>query len=135
MDQRVDYADILTRVIHEEGKLQPSFQPRLKIVSVCDQGTGQFLLIAVGWDGRRRVDNILFLKSDQRVARSLVPAAINPSRPITQIGQSLFGFAMIRGGQWFEFGRAFFCGDWFWFSRDPPLPRRLRMGAGFENDH
>ena len=60
MDQRVDYADILTRVIHEEGKLQPSFQPRLKIVSVCDQGTGQFLLIAVGWDGRRRVDNILF---------------------------------------------------------------------------
>ncbi|MCI0388816.1 MAG: XisI protein [Acidobacteria bacterium] len=60
MDQTMNYADILSRVIHEEGKLQPSFQPRLKIVSVCDQETRQFLLIAVGWEGRRRADNILF---------------------------------------------------------------------------
>lgn len=60
MDQTVNYADILTRVIHEEGKLQPSFQPRLKIVSACDRETGQFLLILVGWDKEHWRHHILF---------------------------------------------------------------------------
>ena len=60
MDQTVNYADILTQIIHEEGKLQPSFQPRLKIVSSCDRETGQFLLIMVGWDKDRRQHSILF---------------------------------------------------------------------------
>jgi XisI protein len=56
----VNYADILTQVIHEEGKLQPSFQPRLKIVSSCDRETGQFLLIMVGWDKEHWRHSILF---------------------------------------------------------------------------
>lgn len=60
MDQTVNYADILTQVIHEESKLQPSFQPRLKIVSSCDKETGQFLLIIIGWDKDAWVYNILF---------------------------------------------------------------------------
>lgn len=60
MDQTMNYADILTQVIHEEGKLQPSFQPRLKIVSACDRETGQFLLIIIGWDKDAWVHNILF---------------------------------------------------------------------------
>jgi hypothetical protein len=60
MDQTVSYADILTQVIHEEGKLQPSFQPRLKIVSSCDRETGQFLLIMVGWDKEHWRHSILF---------------------------------------------------------------------------
>jgi XisI protein len=60
MDQTVNYADILTRIIHEEGKLQPSFQPRLKIVSSCDRETGQFLLIMVGWDKEHWRHSILF---------------------------------------------------------------------------
>jgi hypothetical protein len=60
MDQTMNYADILTRVIHEEGKYQPSFQPKLKVVSACDQETGQFLLIWVGWDKERWVHSILF---------------------------------------------------------------------------
>jgi hypothetical protein len=60
MDQTVNYADTLTRVIHEEGKYQPSFQPKLKIVSACDQDTGQFLLLVIGWDKEHWVHNILF---------------------------------------------------------------------------
>ena len=60
MDQPMNYADILTRVIHEEGKLQPSFQPRLKIISSCDRETRQFLLIIIGWDKDDWVHNILF---------------------------------------------------------------------------
>ena len=60
MDQTMSYADILTQVIHEEGKLQPSFQPRLKIVSSCDRETGQFLLIMVGWDKEHWRHSILF---------------------------------------------------------------------------
>ena len=61
MDQTVSYADILNQVMREEAKLQPSVQPRLKIVSCCDRETGQFLLIVIGWDNRsHRVHNILF---------------------------------------------------------------------------
>ncbi|HEX5080564.1 MAG TPA: element excision factor XisI family protein [Blastocatellia bacterium] len=56
----MNYADILTRVIHEEGKYQPSFQPKLKVVSACDRETGQFLLIWVGCDKERWVHSILF---------------------------------------------------------------------------
>lgn len=60
MDQTERYADILTRVIHEEGKLQFSFQPELKTVSACDRETGQFLLIVVGWDKKHWQHSILF---------------------------------------------------------------------------
>ena len=56
----MNYADIPTRVIHEEGKLQPSFQPGLKIVSSRDRETGQFLLILIGWDKGHWHHNILF---------------------------------------------------------------------------
>lgn len=61
MDQTVSYADVVTQVMREEAKLQPSVQPRLKVVSSCDSETGQFLLIVIGWDNRKhRVHNILF---------------------------------------------------------------------------
>ena len=60
MDQTLNYADILTQVIHEEGKLQPSFQPELKIVSSCDRETGQFLLIVIGWNKEQWRHHILF---------------------------------------------------------------------------
>ncbi|HEX4947406.1 MAG TPA: element excision factor XisI family protein, partial [Blastocatellia bacterium] len=60
MDQTVNYADILTQVLYEESKFQPSFHPRLKIVSSCDRETGQFLLIMVGWDKEHWRPSILF---------------------------------------------------------------------------
>ena len=59
MDKTLNYADILTKVLRAEEQFQPSFVP-VKIVPVCDSVSGQFLLMAVGWEGRRRVDNLLF---------------------------------------------------------------------------
>lgn len=59
MDKRMSYAEILTKVMRDEERFQPSFVP-VKIVPVCDPASGQFLLVAVGWEGRRRVDSIIF---------------------------------------------------------------------------
>jgi len=59
MDTTMSYADILTKVMRDEERFQPSFVP-VKIAPVCDPTSGQFLLVAVGWEGRRRVDSILF---------------------------------------------------------------------------
>ena len=60
MDQAVNYADILEQVIREEGKLQPSFQPGLKIIPSCDRESGQYMLILTGWDKDGRHHSILF---------------------------------------------------------------------------
>ena len=59
MGTTMSYADILTKVMRDEEQFQPSFVP-VKIAPVCDPASGQFLLVAVGWEGRRRVDSILF---------------------------------------------------------------------------
>lgn len=54
MDQTTKYADILTQVIRAQSQLQFRTIPRLKQVSSCDPETGQFLLIMIGWDNRKR---------------------------------------------------------------------------------
>jgi len=59
MDQTMSYANILTQVLREESKVQPKHGPA-KLVSVCDPATGQFLLVAVGWENKERVDCIIF---------------------------------------------------------------------------
>ena len=59
MGSKMNYADILTRVLREEEQFQPSFVP-VKIAAVCDQFSGQFMLVAFGWEGQRHVGNILF---------------------------------------------------------------------------
>lgn len=57
MDQTMSYADILTQVVREEAKLQPS----MNVVSSCDLETGQFPLVVIGWDNQRHwMHNILF---------------------------------------------------------------------------
>lgn len=58
MDQTLSYTDILTNVIRNEEQYQPMHGP--KIVSACDPSRGQFLLIAVGKQGPRYYDSILF---------------------------------------------------------------------------
>ena len=60
MDRTERYADILTQALRKETKVQPSLQPGLKIVSSCDQETGQFLLVIVEWDRDERYHSILF---------------------------------------------------------------------------
>lgn len=59
MDQTVNYAEIIRRVLLAEARHQPSLQP-IKLTAVCDDSIGQYLLIATGWDDKRRVDAIIF---------------------------------------------------------------------------
>ncbi|MFN0121639.1 MAG: element excision factor XisI family protein [Blastocatellia bacterium] len=58
MDQTLNYAEIMQRLMREEEPFQPLHGPR--IVSACDISRGQFLLLAVGMQGQRHIDNILF---------------------------------------------------------------------------
>ncbi len=49
----------MTSVLREEAQLQPSVQP-ITIAPVCDPVSGQFLLIATGYENKKWLDNILF---------------------------------------------------------------------------
>lgn len=59
MAHSLNYAEILTRVLRDESQIQPSLQP-ITLASVCDAETGQFLMIATGWEGERWVNAIIF---------------------------------------------------------------------------
>ena len=59
MDKSVTYRDILTRVVRHEGQFQPRLVP-VRIDSVCDDETGQYLMVATGWEREKRINCILF---------------------------------------------------------------------------
>ena len=59
MAQSIKYADILTRVIREEAAPQPRIQP-ITYSAVCDAESGQFLLIATGYENKKWFDVIVF---------------------------------------------------------------------------
>lgn len=58
MDQQLNFAAILTQVMRDEAQYQPLGGP--EIVSACDQQTGQYLLLAVGWQQARHINHIIF---------------------------------------------------------------------------
>lgn len=58
MDKQMNFDDILTQVIQGEMQYQPLGGP--EVVSACDQQTGQYLLIAAGWQKERHINHILF---------------------------------------------------------------------------
>ena len=60
MDQTVKYAEILTQLLREKSKTKYRLQPHLKLVSSCDQESGQFLLIMLGWKQSQWVHHIVF---------------------------------------------------------------------------
>lgn len=60
MDQTESHADILTQILREKSKVKYPLHPGLKVVSSCDQETGQFLLIRIGWDKDEWFHSILF---------------------------------------------------------------------------
>jgi hypothetical protein len=53
MAQTINYADILTEVLREKSKTRYPLTPRVRLVASCDQESGQFLLIMIGWDNRK----------------------------------------------------------------------------------
>lgn len=59
MEQSLSYADILKKTLQEETRAQPRLQA-IRIYPVCDTDSGQFLVLATGWDKQRWIDSILF---------------------------------------------------------------------------
>ena len=59
MDNAVNYADILTKVIKKESAIQPRLKT-LKIAPVCDRESGNFLMIMTGWEKEEWINTILF---------------------------------------------------------------------------
>jgi hypothetical protein len=55
----MNYADTITEVLRKEASHQPSLLP-IRVAAVCDVSSGHFLLVASGWEKKRRVETILF---------------------------------------------------------------------------
>ncbi|MEA5619064.1 element excision factor XisI family protein [Cronbergia sp. UHCC 0137] len=59
MDNSLRYSEILTRVLRKAASAQPRLQP-ISIHAVCDTESGQFLIIATGWERNVWINTILF---------------------------------------------------------------------------
>ena len=58
MDQQMNIGATLAQVIRNETQYQPLGGP--EVVSLCDHQTGQYMLVAVGWQRERHINHILF---------------------------------------------------------------------------
>lgn len=59
MDNSLSYADIIENTLQEATKDQPRLQS-IRIYPVCDRASGNFLILATGWDKQSWLDTILF---------------------------------------------------------------------------
>lgn len=89
MDNTINYADILTKVLRKESTIQPRLK-KLKISPVCDKESGQFLIIMTGWQKETWTNTILFharllegkiVIEDDNFEEGLTPALIQAGIP------------------------------------------------------
>ena len=59
MSKSLDYAEILKKVVKDATIHQPSLQP-IKLYPVCDLESGQFVVLATGFDKQKWMDFVLF---------------------------------------------------------------------------
>jgi hypothetical protein len=59
MDNSLSYADIIENTLKEATKDQPRIQS-IRLYPVCDQNSGNFLIMATGWDKKDWINTILF---------------------------------------------------------------------------
>ncbi|MBD2148599.1 XisI protein [Pseudanabaena sp. FACHB-1277] len=59
MSKPVDYSQILKKVVYDATIHQPSIQP-IKLYPVCDLESGQFVVLATGFDKQKWVDFVVF---------------------------------------------------------------------------
>jgi hypothetical protein len=59
MECSLSYADILKKTLQEATQAQPRLQA-IQLYPVCDTDSGNFLILATGWDKQRWLDTILF---------------------------------------------------------------------------
>jgi hypothetical protein len=95
MDKSLTYSKILTQVVRKASEIQPRLQ-KIEISSVCDAESGQFLILATGWDKSvwmntilfhaRLVDNKVAIEDDnleEGLTDSLIAAGISPEDIVT----------------------------------------------------
>jgi XisI protein len=59
MDNALSYADIIENTLKEATKDQPRLQS-IRLYPVCDRDSGNFLILATGWDKKDWINTILF---------------------------------------------------------------------------
>jgi hypothetical protein len=59
MDNSLSYADIIESTLKEATKDQPRIQA-IRLYPVCDRNSGNFLIMATGWDKKNWINTILF---------------------------------------------------------------------------
>jgi XisI protein len=59
MDNSLSYADIIENTLKEATKDQPRIQS-IRLYPVCDRDSGNFLILATGWDKKDWINTILF---------------------------------------------------------------------------
>jgi XisI protein len=59
MDNSLSYADIIENTLKEATKDQPRIQS-IRLYPVCDRDSGNFLIMATGWDKKDWINTILF---------------------------------------------------------------------------
>jgi XisI protein len=59
MDNSLSYADIIENTLKEATKDQPRLQS-IRLYPVCDRDSGNFLILATGWDKKDWINTILF---------------------------------------------------------------------------
>jgi XisI protein len=59
MDNSLSYADIIENTLKEATKDQPRIQS-IRFYPVCDRNSGNFLIMATGWDKKDWINTILF---------------------------------------------------------------------------
>ena len=58
-DNSLSYADIIENTLKEATKDQPRIQS-IRLYPVCDRDSGNFLIMATGWDKKSWINTILF---------------------------------------------------------------------------
>jgi hypothetical protein len=58
-DNSLSYADIIESTLKEATKDQPRLQS-IRLYPVCDRDSGNFLIMATGWDKKDWINTILF---------------------------------------------------------------------------
>ncbi|MEI6330753.1 MAG: element excision factor XisI family protein [Pseudanabaena sp. ELA645] len=59
MSNSVEYSEILKKVVKDATIHQPSIQP-IKLYPVCDLESGQFIVLATGFDKQKRIHFVVF---------------------------------------------------------------------------
>ena len=59
MDNSLNYADIIEQTLKEATKDQPRIQS-IRLYPVCDRDSGNFLIMATGWDKKDWINTIFF---------------------------------------------------------------------------